>query len=123
MQDVIAYIDSAMNKWLTAIPDHCKSCLSPGNASSSQTGLVRWDPHREDIVLFNQSATLHVAFYTLQISVHRNFLMPGRKSRAYFFPSLAICANAARSISHILDIQLQRNVHPLSLQLVRQVGP
>lgn len=41
------------------------------------------------------------AYYSCQILVHREFLAPPR-AKLHSFPSLAICSNAARSLSHLL---------------------
>ena len=70
--------------------------------------LVRWDPHREHEVFFNQSVSLYVMYYNLQILIHKPFIPSPRNTSPVTFPSLAICTNAARSVSHIVDIQRQR---------------
>uniref|UniRef100_A0A0W0EU63 Transcription factor domain-containing protein n=1 Tax=Moniliophthora roreri TaxID=221103 RepID=A0A0W0EU63_MONRR len=82
-QRVVAELDGALNRWVGDIPEH-----------------VRWDPQREDDIFFNQSAILYTNFYNLQILIHRQFT---KKSSPLSFPSIAICANAARSCSHIVD--------------------
>ncbi|KAK4704332.1 hypothetical protein P7C70_g1875, partial [Phenoliferia sp. Uapishka_3] len=43
----------------------------------------------------------YTSYYATQILVHRDNISPTRKMHT--FPSLAICSNAARSCSHILD--------------------
>ncbi|PCH38621.1 hypothetical protein WOLCODRAFT_161707 [Wolfiporia cocos MD-104 SS10] len=88
---LVTELDSALNRWIDSVPDH-----------------LRWDPNREDKLFFNQSAHIYVAFYQTQIFVHRPFLQAPRKPTAQFFPSLAICTNAARSCIHILDLQFKR---------------
>lgn len=70
--------------------------------------IVRWDPNREHEVFFNQSVTLYTTYYHLQILIHRPFIALPRKPSRLSFPSLAICTNAARSCSHIVDIQQRR---------------
>jgi hypothetical protein len=70
--------------------------------------LVRWDPHREDTEFFRQSAILYANYYHLQILVHRPFIPSPRKPSALSFPSLAICTNAARSCSHLVDYSRER---------------
>lgn len=46
--------------------------------------------------------------------MHRPFI-PGPKAGSPLnFPSLAICTNAARSISHVVDNLLKRNLHALA---------
>ncbi|KAI0058762.1 hypothetical protein BV25DRAFT_1196308 [Artomyces pyxidatus] len=90
-QHVVADLDSALNNWLDAVPDH-----------------LRWDPTRENITHFLQSAALHASYYFVQITIHRPFIPSSRKPSCLSFPSLAICANAARACSHVADAQRRR---------------
>ncbi|KAF8910428.1 fungal-specific transcription factor domain-containing protein [Gymnopilus junonius] len=90
-QHIVAELDSALNKWVDSVPDH-----------------LRWDPNREDVRFFNQSATLYAAYYHVQILVHRPFIPSPSKPSPLSFPSLAICTNAARSCTHVVDIQQKR---------------
>ncbi|KAF9647006.1 hypothetical protein BDM02DRAFT_3188339 [Thelephora ganbajun] len=90
-QHIVAELDSALNKWVDSVPDH-----------------LRWDPHREDKEFFRQSAILYANYYHLQILVHRPFIPSPRKPSALSFPSLAICTNAARSCSHLIDYSRER---------------
>ncbi|KAL0953207.1 hypothetical protein HGRIS_004462 [Hohenbuehelia grisea] len=90
-QHIVAELDSALNKWVDAVPDH-----------------LRWDPNREDPLHFNQSVALYSSYYHLQILIHRPFIPSPRKPSPLSFPSLAICTNAARSCSHIVDVQRHR---------------
>ncbi|KAI0058759.1 hypothetical protein BV25DRAFT_1788378, partial [Artomyces pyxidatus] len=90
-QHIVAELDSALNKWIDSVPDH-----------------LRWDPTREDHTFFLQSASLYSTFYHIQILVHRPFIPSPRKPSPLSFPSLAICTNAARSCSHIVDQQRRR---------------
>ncbi|KAJ6617464.1 fungal-specific transcription factor domain-containing protein [Mycena sp. CBHHK59/15] len=90
---VVAELDSALNEWVDSIPDH-----------------LRWDPHREDQIFLDQSAALYAPYYHAQILIHRPFIpAPGKASMTSGnFPSLAICANAARSCGHVMDVQARR---------------
>ncbi|KAA1476285.1 hypothetical protein DENSPDRAFT_843199 [Dentipellis sp. KUC8613] len=98
-QQIVAELDSALNKWIDSVPDH-----------------LRWDPTREDDTFFLQSASLYCTYYHLQILVHRPFIPSPRKPSPLSFPSLAICTNAARSCSHIVDVQRRRSsATPLAL--------
>ncbi|KAH7913811.1 fungal-specific transcription factor domain-containing protein [Hygrophoropsis aurantiaca] len=90
-QHIVAELDSALNKWIDAVPDH-----------------LRWDPNREKSPLFAQSCCLYGSYYHLQILIHRPFIPSPRKPSPLSFPSLAICTNAARSCSHVLDIYRRR---------------
>ncbi|KAF4613756.1 hypothetical protein D9613_007374 [Agrocybe pediades] len=91
-QHIVAELDSALNKWVDSVPDH-----------------LRWDPNREDENFFNQSVLLYAAYYHVQILIHRPFIPSPSKPSPLSFPSLAICTNAARSCSHIIDVQRKRN--------------
>ncbi|EKM80699.1 hypothetical protein AGABI1DRAFT_126749 [Agaricus bisporus var. burnettii JB137-S8] len=82
-QHVVAELDSAMNNWKDSLLDH-----------------LRWNPHQENTTFLHQSAWLHTMFYYIQIQIHRPFI---QKASPLSFPSLAICTNAARACSHIVD--------------------
>ena len=69
---------------------------------------VRWDPTREDDNFFNQSASCYALYYHIQILIHRPFIPSPNKPSPLSFPSLAICTNAARSCSHVAEIQRRR---------------
>ena len=57
-------------------------------------------------------------------SIHRSFIPTPNKPSSTSFPSLAICTNAARSCSHILDAQLKRGLgHLPYLQVCRNLSP
>ncbi|KAK0209141.1 fungal-specific transcription factor domain-containing protein, partial [Desarmillaria ectypa] len=88
-QQTIVELDSALNKWVHSIPEH-----------------LRWDPTRVDLVHFHQSASLLLMYNHLQILIHRPFISSPRSDLC--FPSLAICTNAARSCSHVAELQIQR---------------
>ncbi|KAF8625882.1 hypothetical protein AX15_005149 [Amanita polypyramis BW_CC] len=94
-QHIVAELDSALNKWVDSVPDH-----------------LRWDPNREHPLFFQQSVILYVCYYHLQILIHRPFIPSPRKPSPLSFPSLAICTNAARSCSHIVDVMRKRDPIP-----------
>ncbi|KAF5342022.1 hypothetical protein D9611_002055 [Ephemerocybe angulata] len=94
-QHIVAELDSALNKWVDSVPDH-----------------LRWDPNREDFNFFNQSVVLYAAYYHIQILIHRPFIPSLSKPSPLSFPSLAICTNAARSCSHVVDMMLRHNPLP-----------
>ncbi|KAJ3912857.1 hypothetical protein F5877DRAFT_72044 [Lentinula edodes] len=57
---VVSELDSALNQWVDNIPDH-----------------LRWDPHMQNLVFFEQSCALYCTYYFVQIHVHRkNFHSP-----------------------------------------------
>ncbi|KAJ3712064.1 fungal-specific transcription factor domain-containing protein [Lentinula raphanica] len=90
-QHIVAELDSALNQWVDTVPDH-----------------LRWDPNRENETFFSQSVMLYMHYYLVQILVHRPFIPSPKKPSPLSFPSLAICTNAARSASHIIDVQRKR---------------
>ncbi|VDB84043.1 unnamed protein product [Peniophora sp. CBMAI 1063] len=85
-QRIVAELDSTLNKWVDGVPGH-----------------LRWSPSPEHAPFFVQSAVLYSQYYQLQIMVHRPFIPTAQKPSKLSFPSLAICTNAARAISHIAD--------------------
>ncbi|KAJ7696764.1 hypothetical protein B0H17DRAFT_869514, partial [Mycena rosella] len=90
-------LSSALNNWIDAIPEH-----------------LRWDPNQENQIFLNQSAALYASYYQAQILIHRPFIpAPGKD-----FPSLAICANAAWSCRHVMDVQTRRSRRLLHLPSV-----
>ncbi|KAF9001492.1 fungal-specific transcription factor domain-containing protein [Cyathus striatus] len=91
-QHIVAELDSALNKWVDSVPDH-----------------LRWDPSRENLQHFNQSVLLYCSYYHIQILIHRPFIPSPSKPSPLSFPSLAICTNAARSCSHVVDMCRRRN--------------
>ncbi|KAF9220414.1 hypothetical protein BS17DRAFT_344209 [Gyrodon lividus] len=87
-QHIVAELDSALNRWIDAVPHH-----------------LRWDPTRDvNSPFFMQSSVLYTSYYLVQILIHRPFIPSPRKPSPLSFPSLAICTNAARSCSHVIDI-------------------
>uniref|UniRef100_A0A0W0F039 Zn(2)-C6 fungal-type domain-containing protein n=1 Tax=Moniliophthora roreri TaxID=221103 RepID=A0A0W0F039_MONRR len=90
-QRIVTELDSALNQWADSLPEH-----------------LRWDPTREDDVFFNQSVMLYTQYYFVQILVHRPFIPTPNRPSPLSFPSLAICTNAARSCSHVVDVQRKR---------------
>ncbi|KAJ3875250.1 fungal-specific transcription factor domain-containing protein [Lentinula edodes] len=93
-EKTVSELDSLLNKWADEIPDHLK-----------------WDPSRENIQHFNESVVLYTTYYGIQILIHRSFIpRPGEDSHSTV-PSLAICANAARSCLHVLEVEQQRKTN------------
>ncbi|KAF8526780.1 fungal-specific transcription factor domain-containing protein [Gautieria morchelliformis] len=92
-QDMVAALDSSLNSWIDGIPEH-----------------LRWDANRNtDDITFYQSALINCSYNYVQIVVHRPYITPSRSRKlstgtfGLAFPSLAICTNAARSCSHVLE--------------------
>ncbi|KAH9479055.1 Putative transcriptional regulatory protein [Psilocybe cubensis] len=100
---MVAEIDSSLNKWKLSLPAH----------------LV-WDPHREDMLHFQQSAHLHYLLAYIQIQSHRLFLT---RQSSLSFASLAMCTSAARSCGHIQEAAIARDLRILPQTIVRQDHP
>jgi len=116
-QRTVSELDSMLNNWIDTIPEHREThsncCISLTNLV-----LVKWDPNREDPNFFHQSVSLYVTYYWIQILVHKPFIpRPGVRSEVTF-PSMAICANAARSACHVMEVQQRRGSLPLPNVLV-----
>lgn len=95
-QQIVAELDSALNKWIDTVPDH-----------------LRWDPNMDINDFFLQSYSLYSSYYHVQILIHRPFIPSPRKPSPLSFPSLAICTNAARSCSHVMDLYRCRSGKPV----------
>ncbi|KAF7314458.1 Zn(2)-C6 fungal-type domain-containing protein [Mycena kentingensis (nom. inval.)] len=95
-EHIVAELDSALNGWVDSIPPH-----------------LRWDPNRprtlQDDLWFSQSALLYSHYYSVQMTIHRPFIPAVRKGAPTSLPSLAICTNAARSSSHVIETSRLRN--------------
>ncbi|KAJ7045843.1 hypothetical protein C8F04DRAFT_1173787 [Mycena alexandri] len=90
-QSIVAF-DSALNSWLSNIPEH-----------------LRWDPERQNKIHLMQSVVLNTAFYNVQILLHRPYIpAPFQVSPPGALPSLAICTNAARACIRIFDAYTER---------------
>ncbi|TRM70017.1 fungal-specific transcription factor domain-containing protein [Schizophyllum amplum] len=81
---VVTCVDSALNNWLNNLPNH-----------------MRWDPDQPVAEYRDQAAILYTAMYLTQIQVHRPFIPSVSDSQS--FPSLAICANAARACLRLIE--------------------
>ncbi|KAF9568045.1 hypothetical protein CPC08DRAFT_487594 [Agrocybe pediades] len=88
---IVSELDSSMNKWKDNIPY-----------------ILRWDQQSSDSTFFHQSVALYATYYDAQIQIHRPFLI---KKSPLSFPSLAICTNAARSCTHVMEAALARGLH------------
>ncbi|KAF5393183.1 hypothetical protein D9757_001193 [Collybiopsis confluens] len=85
-QKVVTEVNAALNQWMSALPDH-----------------LRWDASRPDGLFHRQSAVLHCLYYWTQMQLHKQFIPRPNESALLMFPSLAICANAARCCVKIFE--------------------
>ncbi|KAK0488586.1 fungal-specific transcription factor domain-containing protein [Armillaria novae-zelandiae] len=105
-QNIVVELDSALNEWIDSIPDY-----------------LRWDLHKSNQYHFDQSALLYSTYYWVQMQVHRKFIPSPNTSKDprklnSGFLSLSICANAARSCSHIVDTHAKTGILALPNILV-----
>ncbi|KAK7060301.1 Gypsy retrotransposon integrase-like protein 1 [Paramarasmius palmivorus] len=98
-QRILSQIDKALIKWVHDIPDHLK-----------------WDPLRQNKKFFHQSMSIYAVYYWIQMQIHRPFIRSQKEKSA--FPSLAICANAARSCLLTIELMKRRAVLPLTSVIV-----
>ncbi|KIK69078.1 hypothetical protein GYMLUDRAFT_35129 [Collybiopsis luxurians FD-317 M1] len=91
-QQLIADLDSLLNQWLDAVPEHLK-----------------WDPNRSG-PFFKQSAILYCTYYNMQCFVHRPFIPMPQNPSSLSFPSLTMCVTAARGCGHVAKAMVQQNV-------------
>ncbi|KAK1225581.1 Gypsy retrotransposon integrase-like protein 1 [Marasmius sp. AFHP31] len=102
-EKVILQLDTELNGWLDAVPDH-----------------LRWCPDKPfaNEIFFNQSATLYSVYYWVTIQIHRPFIPRVSKVNSksavnnspLSYSSLAVCTNAARACARLLDVQLTRGL-------------
>ncbi|GLB45030.1 putative expressed protein [Lyophyllum shimeji] len=90
-ESVVAHLDSELNQWFEHVPDHLK-----------------WGSITPESVFYDQSAMLHASYNHIRILVHRPFIATPKNLPPPPFPSLAICAHAARTCAHILKSQSQQ---------------
>lgn len=75
--------------------------------------IVKWDQHM-DAAWYQQAAALKLAYHYVQITIHRPFIQLSSSSkRALSLPSLAVCANAARSCAHVMQVSMDMPSKPL----------
>lgn len=91
---VVTVLDSALNQWISDIPEHLQNPRSQTNPMF----------HRQSIVL-------HAELYFLQNLMHRPFLMSPDQNTPMTSSSIAICTNAARACSRLLDTQDKSCLH------------
>lgn len=67
-QQLIAELDSLLNQWLDAMPEHRLCPSFRCHSSLLSLSLVKWDPDRRG-PFFKQSAMLYSNYYNLQVSI------------------------------------------------------
>ncbi|KAF5383426.1 hypothetical protein D9757_006104 [Collybiopsis confluens] len=89
-QQLITELDSSLNQWMQAIPEH-----------------LIWDPDRHGL---EQSAMLYSSYYNLQCFVHRPFIPKPQNPSSLSFPSLTICVGAARQAGRVAKALVEQNI-------------
>ncbi|SCV74151.1 BQ2448_6583 [Microbotryum intermedium] len=89
---MVSRLDSMLNEWLDTVPDH-----------------LRWDADQPNDECLLQSGAIFCWYYSCQIIIHREFIA-SKRAQASEFPSLAIVANAARSLANVADALRQRGL-------------
>lgn len=100
----MASIDSTLNSWVDSIPSFCEEFLVLPTRQGLTKATVRWDASSFNF-FFDQSAYLFANYYWVQILVHSPFIVHKNKM---FLSSYAICTNASRACSRILEIHSRR---------------
>lgn len=106
--------------------------------------VVKWDPNREDGLFHRQSCILYCFYYWTQIQVrgrricsnaetlsnpeqiHKQFIPRSNEPSMLKFPSLAICANASRSVIRVLEVieRLKFEILPnFTVSISHQLSP
>ncbi|KAG6333681.1 hypothetical protein ID866_5411 [Astraeus odoratus] len=100
LHDVLTQLNKALLQWIDSVPPH-----------------LHWSPCMEDPLFANQAATLYITYYLVQIIIYRPFLPPSLRSGSNItphakmpIPCIAICVNAARCCSRILQTQVSRGI-------------
>jgi hypothetical protein len=119
-QRIVSELNSALNQWVDSVPDHRAHYIVSPPANFAYLRTVRWDPAREDLIFFDQSALLWAAYYQLQIMIHRPFIRTGPDPTGApgGFPALAICTNAARACARVVDTHKARMDQIVPSQIV-----
>jgi hypothetical protein len=119
-QEVLTQLNNAMTEWVDSVPKHrvlgVHFCNFYGKVNVHFL-IVQWTPHIEDPLSANQSATLYITYYLIQIIIYRPFLPPSLRSASNTpphssmpIPCIAICVNASKSCSRILKTQICRGL-------------
>lgn len=113
-QDILNRLNENLTEWAEKVPRH-----------------LRWSSDIEDIVLANQSATLHTTYNLITILLQRAFLpssvtlllsprdaQPAPPGLAHALTARAVTVNAAKAMAQILTIIHKRTLSNVPLLLV-----
>ena len=99
-QGVVSELDSALNKWLDTIPQHCELRVSSRrylqDTETFPCRTVRWSEAQQQTnwTSFIQSLLLHISYNVVQIQIHRPLISSSNVQESS--ASSAMCVSAAR---------------------------
>ncbi|KAJ7078784.1 hypothetical protein C8R44DRAFT_992672 [Mycena epipterygia] len=94
---IVQDIKSTLDTWFDDIPRHLK-----------------WDPYRENVVFFDQSAALYCFYYYTRIMLYRPLIGASGETQSMGIQLVEICNNAARACARVTEIHRRRRPdHPL----------
>ena len=116
-QRVVEQLNSALDRWIEAIPPHRKWPSAPlwTDQTLSNNLLVRWSKDISDQIFLNQAATLNACYYLTIMLIYRPFIdhpvtyaqpdAPTSMSeiKKLPYPAFSICTNAAHAAIKTLD--------------------
>ncbi|KAF9520728.1 hypothetical protein BS47DRAFT_1481125, partial [Hydnum rufescens UP504] len=86
-------LSNSLSQWLNEVPDH-----------------LRWDPHRKNILHFEQSAYLYYSYHYVAIFLNRPFNNAIRDPSGRLQPGFERCIREARACSQLLSIVARRSI-------------
>jgi hypothetical protein len=107
-QQIVKQLNSAMDEWVDSVPEHRKSSQI-AIPQLTHASAVKWSARIDDHIFANQSATLFLTYYIVQLLIYRPFLPSAHLYEGHVefsLPALAICINATKACLRILEIQL-----------------
>lgn len=114
-QEILAQLNHALTEWVDSVPKHCERDSLQALGLNVNFLTVQWSPHIEDPLFSNQSTTLYLFYYLIQIVIYRPFGPPSLQSVMNIIPHsnmpipcIAICVNAGKCVSRILKAQMSR---------------
>ncbi|KAH9935489.1 fungal-specific transcription factor domain-containing protein [Fomitopsis serialis] len=91
-EQVIERLNKALLEWIESLPPH-----------------LRWSPEMDNDVFASQSAMLYLTYYIVQITIYKPFSLSHGLTEGSL-AALAICANAAKAGTRILEVLLLRGL-------------
>ncbi|KAJ7078779.1 hypothetical protein C8R44DRAFT_654385 [Mycena epipterygia] len=100
---IVQDIKATLDMWFDDMPQHLK-----------------WDPNRQNVVFFDQSAALYCFYYYTRIMIYRPLIGASGETDSMRTQFVDICNNAARGCARVTEIHRRRRPnHPLLFSQVR----